>query len=42
VGFSVEYDTKFGFPKYFYVDPNAQIADEVYGYLTASIRELLK
>jgi hypothetical protein len=38
----VEYDTKFGFPKHIYVDPNAQIADEEYGYLTSSIRKLLK
>ena len=42
VGFSVEYDTKFGFPKHIYVDPNAQIADEEYGYLTTSVRKLLK
>jgi len=39
VGFSVEYDTKFGFPKCIHVDPNAHIADEEYGYLTASIRK---
>jgi hypothetical protein len=38
----VEYDSKFGFPKYIWVDPNAQIADEEYGYRTTSIRKLLK
>ncbi len=30
--FMVEYDGKYGYPKSFYVDPNAQIADEEYGY----------
>ncbi|MDP2885705.1 MAG: DUF6174 domain-containing protein [Ignavibacteria bacterium] len=38
----VEYDTMFGFPKHIYVDPNAHIADEEYGYLTTSVRKLLK
>ncbi len=38
----VEYDPKFGFPKYIYVDPNAQIADEEYGYLTSSVKKLMK
>jgi hypothetical protein len=38
----VEYDTKFGFPRYIYVDPIAQMADEEYGYLTTSVRKLLK
>jgi hypothetical protein len=38
----VEYDTKFGFPKYIYVDPYAQMADEEYGYLITSVRKLLK
>jgi len=42
VGFSVEYDTKFGFQKRIYVDPNARIADEEYSYLTTSVRKLLK
>jgi hypothetical protein len=38
----VEYDTKFGFPKFIYFDPNADIVDEEYGYLTTSVRKLLK
>jgi hypothetical protein len=38
----VEYDTRFGFPRYIYVDPNAQMADEEYGYLTTSVKKLLK
>jgi Family of unknown function (DUF6174) len=38
----VEYDPKFGFPKYMFVDPYAQMADEEYGYHTTSVRKLLK
>ena len=38
----IEYDLRFGFPKYIYVDPSAQMADEEYGYATTSIRKLLK
>jgi hypothetical protein len=38
----IEYDERFGFPKYIYVDPSAQMADEEYGYMTTSIRKLLK
>lgn len=38
----IEYDEKFGFPKYIYVDPSFQIADEEYAFLTSSVRRLLK
>jgi len=38
----IEYDEKFGFPKYIYVDPSLQIADEEYAFLTSSVRRLLK
>jgi hypothetical protein len=38
----VEYDGKFGFPGYIYVDPNSQMVDEEYGYRTTSVRKLLK
>ena len=30
--FRVDYDSKYGYPTNFFVDPNAQIADEEYGY----------
>jgi hypothetical protein len=36
--FSVEYDRRYGFPS-FYVDPDANVADEEYGY---SIRDLTR
>ena len=32
--FNVEFDSTYGYPASFYVDPNAQIADEEYGYNT--------
>ena len=30
--FRVEYDSTYGYPKSFYVDPSSHIADEEYGY----------
>ncbi len=38
--FSVELDNEYGFPKYFWVDPIAQAADEEYGFITTSFRVL--
>jgi len=38
--FSVEIDKEYGFPKYFFVDPIAQAADEEYGFITTSFRIL--
>lgn len=38
--FSVEFDKEYGFPKYFWVDPIAQAADEEYGYSTTGFRAL--
>ena len=38
--FSVEFDKEYGFPKYFFVDPIAQAADEEYGYSTTGFRAL--
>ncbi len=34
----VEYDSVFGFPNKFFVDPNQQMADEEYGYITNTFR----
>lgn len=36
--FNVEIDKEYGFPKYFWVDPVAQTADEEYGFITTSFR----
>ncbi len=30
----VEYDSTFGYPRHLFIDPNATIADEEYGYVT--------
>ncbi len=30
----IEYDSTFGYPRSLFIDPNAQIADEEYGYVT--------
>ncbi len=38
----IEYDTKLGLPRYIYVDPSDQMADEEYGYVITSVRKLLK
>lgn len=36
--FNLEIDKEYGFPKYFWVDPVAQAADEEYGFITTSFR----
>lgn len=38
--FQIQFDKEYGFPKYFWVDPNAQMADEEYGYSTTGFRAL--
>ena len=35
--FSIDFDLKYGYPKWLYVDPNSQMADEEYGYQTEFI-----
>lgn len=38
----ITYDTRFGLPNYIYVDPDERVADEEYGYVTSSVKKLLK
>lgn len=38
--FQLQFNKEYGFPEYFWVDPNAQMADEEFGYSTTGFKPL--